>query len=160
MSLTSVPQSAWCHSLHYTRTRTHVHCAQVPIIYAHMSKICFIVFSVCTTQTMHSIIHHFPSCTLLSQFNNLNILQSHYKTTTNHAPFCRTKNLQKDAFVTWTRPLAPKKLRRSFDLPQDSSLMLLYLSRSKSQTTIPTVQDSLNDVEKQRSLRHNVSTDA
>ena len=108
----------------YTRTlhtRTHhMTYTYMHITYAHVSKICFIVFSVSATRTMHSVIHHFPSCMLLSQFNYLNILQSPYKTRTNRLLLAKQKPSRR-RFRHLNTPFSAKQLRRSFDLPQDSS---------------------------------------
>ena len=77
-------------------------------------------FSVSTIQTMHSVIHHFPPCMLLSQFNYLNILQSPYKTRTNRLLLAKQKPSRR-RFRHLNTHFSAKQLRRSFDLPQDSS---------------------------------------
>ena len=69
---------------------------------------------------MHSVIHHFPPCMLLSQFNYLNILQSPYKTRTNRLLLAKQKPSRR-RFRHLNTPFSAKQLRRSFDLPQDSS---------------------------------------
>ena len=57
---------------------------------------------------------------LLSQLNYLNILQSPYKTRTNRLLLAKQKPSRR-RFRHLNMPFSAKQLRRSFDLPQDSS---------------------------------------